>query len=34
VIAIAGLIFAVGLSLEKKRKGSSVKAQPNHSKVA
>jgi MFS family permease len=34
IIALAGLIFAVVLSTQKKAKRSSVKAQPNHSKVA
>jgi len=34
IIALAGLIFAVVLSTQKKAKRSNVKAQPNHSKVA
>ncbi len=34
VIALAGLIFAVTLSMQKKAKRSRVTAQPNHSKVA
>jgi MFS family permease len=34
IIALAGLIFAVVLSTQKKNKRSNVKAKPNHSKVA
>ena len=34
IIALAGFIFAVVLSMQKKAKRSNVKAQPNHSKVA
>ena len=34
LMALAGLVFAIGLSLQKKRTASNVTVQANHSKVA